>query len=419
MRICHISWEFPPVVYGGLGRHVYAVAREQVRAGHDVVVISHIGIDADDATSVAIHEDIEGVRVIRVPRDAPYVPFDADALLGWVAGLSSAMIRAGIHMGREWRPDVVHAHDWLTAHAASALREAWGVPWIHTVHATEAGRHQGWLPGPLSRSIHSIEGWSVTSADRVIVCSKHMQWELRRLFDVSAADVIPNGVDAAAGVVDAGLKQDFRQRFGGHLIVHTGRLEWEKGAHTLIEALPAIRRRFPDAQCVIAGRGSQSEALQSLARRKRVASRVHFLGWLPDAHLRALIAAANVAVVPSIYEPFGIVALEAAVVGAPVVVARSGGLSEFVDGDRFGWSFEPGSARELATATIACLELRDEAERRARDARLRVLEEYGWGSIVERLVARYEQSVQNEVVAPATPFVSGGNLDGNLLFDVE
>jgi len=390
VRICHVSWEYPPVVYGGLGRHVHAIAREQARAGHQVTVLSHVGIDNDDGAASAIEENVEGVRVIRVARDAPYVDFEADTLLGWVAGLNSALARVGMAACRDI--DVLHAHDWLTAHAASILRSALHVPWVHTIHATEAGRHQGWLPGQLSRSIHSVEGWSAHEADRVIVCSQHMRWEVERLFDMPDATVIPNGVDVTSLLVDVHQREEIRREYGEHLIVHTGRLEWEKGAHTLIEALPRLRRTFPDIQCVIAGRGSQAEALEELARRKRVGARVHVRGWLPEGQLRALVDAADVAVVPSLYEPFGIVALEAAAVRTPVVAARAGGLVEFLDDDRHGFGFTPGDPASLAQAVRVALGDRAEASRRADSAFEYVKARHGWSAIAEQTVVAYEST---------------------------
>lgn len=415
MRICHLSWEYPPVVYGGLGRHVHAIAREQARAGHEVVVISHVGIDADDGTAMPIDEVIDGVRVIRVVKDAPFVPFEPDTLLGWIGGLASAMTRSGLTLGREWTPEVLHAHDWLTAHAASTIVEALDIPWVHTVHATEAGRHQGWLPNGLSRSIHSIEHWAAHAADRVLVCSRHMRWEVQRLFDMPDAQVIPNGVDASAGLVDAATRDGFRRDFPGPLLVHTGRLEWEKGAHTLIEAMPSIRRRVPGVKCVIAGRGSQAEALGELARRKRVASRVRFTGWLPEPSLQALVAAADAAVVPSIYEPFGIVALEAASLGTPVVAARSGGLAEFLSEDRHGWAFEAGDAAGLADAVVACLTDPQDSAARARRARRHVLAHHGWAAIAEVTVDAYRRTSRR----PVKPDVAVLPGEGNLLFDVQ
>ena len=426
MRICHLSWEYPPVVYGGLGRHVHAIAVEQARAGHDVVVISHIGIEAEESgvDTRSVDQVIEGVRVVRVNRDAPAVSFSAQTLLGWVGGLTSAMARAAFSIARESPIDVLHAHDWLTAHAASIVRGGLGatgqrVPWVHTIHATEAGRHQGWLPGDLSHAIHSIEGWSVHSADAVIVCSQHMRWEVERLFGYADPVVIPNGVDVSSILVDIKQRDEIRARYGNCLIVHTGRLEWEKGAHTLIEALPRLRRSFPDVQCVIAGRGSRSDALVELARRKRVASRVHIRGWLAEPELRALVAAADVAVVPSLYEPFGIVALEAAAVKTPVVAARVGGLTEFLDDDRHGFGFKPGDPLSLADAVRRCVADRQEADARVDRAHQYVSAQHGWSAIAERTVQEYARATQLGQ-SPSAPSWSMSAISGdrNLLFEL-
>lgn len=425
MRICHLSWEFPPVVYGGLGRHVHAVATQQARDGHDVTVISHVGLSVDDATAEEIDEVVEGVRVIRVARDAPFVPFDAETLMGWVSGLESAMTRRALHLDRTWKPDVVHAHDWLTARAAATVTEEIGVPWVHTIHATEAGRHQGWLPNGLSRTIHSVEQWSVDHADRILVCSRHMKWEVERLFGMSDVAVIPNGIDSPPPLVDTTAAASIVTQQGRPLIVHTGRLEWEKGAHTVIEAMPFIRRALPDAHLVVAGRGSQQEALKELAHDKDVAPRVDFTGWLPDAQLRALVRDADVAVVPSIYEPFGIVALEAAVLGTPVVTSRAGGLAEFLDNDRHGWSFDAGNARELANAVISCVNDAQESRARADRAQSHVLAEHGWAPISERIVDEY-RATQAKVTTRGSgarkavgAWVDDVEINGNLLFDVQ
>ena len=307
--------------------------------------------------------------------------------------------------------------------AAATATEEIGAPWVHTIHATEAGRHQGWLPNGLSRTIHSVEQWSVDHADRILVCSRHMKWEVERLFGMSDVAVIPNGIDSPPPLVDTTAAASIVTQQGRPLIVHTGRLEWEKGAHTVIEAMPFIRRALPDAHLVVAGRGSQQQALKELAHDKDVAPRVDFTGWLPDAQLRALVRDADVAVVPSIYEPFGIVALEAAVLGTPVVTSRAGGLAEFLDSDRHGWSFDAGNARELADAVISCVNDAQESRARADRAQSHVLAEHGWASITERIVDEY-RATQAKVTTRGSgarkavgAWVDDVELNGNLLFD--
>ncbi len=390
MRVLHLSWEYPPLVYGGLGRHVHALAEAQAARGDDVTVITQMTPgEAPDAV-------VAGVRVIRVPHDPPIVPFDEEHLLAWVMGLETAMIRAGFDLAEA--PDVVHAHDWIVAHAAVTLRTAFAkAALVSTIHATEAGRHQGWLPGPLSEAIHSTEHWLVHESDRVIVCSHHMYAEVERLFADGAlhpdhVHVIANGIDLSRWRASRGEVAVARDRYGadGPLIVFVGRLEWEKGVHTLIDALPRLRRRLPGLRVVIAGRGGAAEDLQRRARERRVGSIIEFTGWLPERELHALIAAADALVIPSIYEPFGLVALEGAALGAPLVVARAGGLAEFVDDGVNGHTFEPGDVVDLARATTEAVRETNRSAEMARAARERLESSYRW----ELLAAQTQEAYQ-------------------------
>ena len=143
MRILHLSWEYPPVMYGGLGRHVHALAENQAARGDEVVVITQA------ATGHAADDVVNGVRVIRVARDAPDVSDWRDRFIEWTFGFNVAVARAGIALAREWRPDVVHGHDWLVAQAAVLIQEAALVPFVLTVHATESGRQGGSLASDL------------------------------------------------------------------------------------------------------------------------------------------------------------------------------------------------------------------------------------------------------------------------------
>lgn len=192
MRVLMVSWEYPPVMVGGLAARARA-GRGAGRRGDQVTVLTRSG-----GTAVPAEEVVGGARVVRVPPDPVLLRFEDD-LLAWTLALNHALTRAGLRVAAEEPPDVVHAHDWLVAHAASTLTSHLGVPLVATVHATEAGRHQGWLPEPLNRSIHSVEWWLTTQAHRVIICSASMRWEVSRLFDVPAdrVDVVPNGIDAA------------------------------------------------------------------------------------------------------------------------------------------------------------------------------------------------------------------------------
>lgn len=389
MRVLHVSWEYPPIVYGGLGRHVQALTTAQAERGDEVVVLTQ----SSDRT--ASTDDIGHVRVHRAPHDPPDVPFAEETLLAWVLGMQTGMIRAGLDLGNF---DIVHAHDWVTAHAAITLRGATGAgALVSTIHATEAGRHQGWLPGPLSQSIHAIEHWLVHESAGVITCSQHMRREVEALFGPmeNRVAVIPNGIDLKRWRSTHRRIAQARAAHAteGPLIVFVGRLEWEKGAHTLIDALPRLRRRIPGLRAVIAGRGGHTEALRAQVRERRVSAAVDFVGWLPETELHALIAAADALVVPSLYEPFGLVALEGAALGAPLVVARTGGLSEFVEDGVSGRTFTPGDVADLAAAVSAAIEDADGSRRMARHARTRLQEAYGWSLIAGKTDEAYAQAL--------------------------
>ncbi|MFN8168983.1 MAG: glycosyltransferase family 4 protein [Candidatus Nanopelagicales bacterium] len=397
MRVLHLSWEYPPLVYGGLGRHVHALAEAQAAAGHDVVVVTpHPGTEG-----LAYDEVVNGVRVVRAPHDDPEVP-PHERFLAWTMALNHAMTRTALALGRGWRPEVLHAHDWLVAHAAANLRSAYEVPIVATMHATEAGRHQGWLPDDFSASIHAVEWWLTFEARRVIACSQHMRWEVTRLFELPAekVDVLPNGIDLAEWTTDpdevAAARATYAGSADGPLVLFAGRLEWEKGVHTLVDALPRLRRRFPGLRLVVVGKGSQQEELEALARRRRVSRAVEFAGWLTEGGLRSVSAAADVAVVPSVYEPFGLVALEAAALGTPLVVADTGGLAEIVEHGETGLVFPPLDAAARADAVTEVL--RDEvlARRVVRAAREVVERDYSWPTLAAATVEVYERAVREE-----------------------
>lgn len=408
MRILHCSWEYPPVIYGGLGRHVHALAESQARQGHDVVVLTQF------APEGAPDEIVNGVRIIRVPPDAPIVPLDEEHLLTWVASFESALTRGAIALARHWCADVIHGHDWMVAHTASAARDLMQAPLVMTMHATEAGRHQGWLPSDLSRTIHGIEWWATYQAQRVVVCSEHMRWEVDQLFATPRTKtiVIPNGVDLDAWRVSRHAIARVRAEYGRPLLVYTGRLEWEKGVHTMIDALGELRHESWSA--VIAGRGSKEQDVRADVRRRRLSRRIRFAGWLPEDQVRQLVAAADCVVVPSIYEPFGIVALEAAAAGAPLVVAASGGLTEVVQDRVTGRTFRPGDARSLSAAIQDTIDHPRIARRRAHELHARVAMDFGWPRIAEQTIAAYHQAARVRLPGEFArqPNIPTGNLLG-------
>jgi glycogen(starch) synthase len=386
-----LSWEYPPLVVGGLGRHVEALARELARQGHDVRVVTR-GSEPDARTEVR-----EGVRIVRAAADPIAIDFTTETLLAWSQAAEHALLRAALPMLRRWHPDVVHAHDWLVAQSAVTLAQSTGAALVATFHATEAGRHQGWLPKPLNLAIHSVERWLAHQAAAVITCSTTMHDDVSTVLEVDTArvHVVPNGIDAARWTATARARSAAREQHvtDGPLLVYAGRLVHEKGVQTLLRAVRPLRDAHPGLRLVVAGVGPHEVKLHALARRLRIARAVEFLGFVPETRLPALLGAADAVVVPSFYEPFGIVALEAACAGAPLIVAETGGLRDLAaDGVAIA-SFPAGDVHALATAVGKVLVDPAAARRGAAGAARRVRRNYTWLTVAEHTADVYRSAV--------------------------
>jgi glycogen synthase len=408
-----VSWEYPPVVVGGLGRHVHAIATELAAVGHDVVVLSRRPAGSDAATHPTRDERVDGVRVLHVAEDPAHLEFERD-LVAWTLAMGHALLRCALVRLSPWRPDVVHAHDWLVAHPAIALADVLGVPLVATLHATEAGRHAGWLSTRLNRQVHSVEWWLANRADAVITCSRAMRAEVAELFDLDPApiSVLHNGIAARRWRVGTARVAAARARCaprGERTLLYFGRLEYEKGAHDLLAALPRIRRRHPGTRLLLAGEGTQRAVLEERARAHRVRRSVSFLGYLPDDDLAALLAAVDAVVLPSRYEPFGIVALEAAAAGAPLVASTAGGLGEVVLDGETGLSFEPGDVVGLAAAVGAVLDDPAAAARRAVAARARLASDFDWATIAAATADVYATARPRDRAELERPKIPTGN----------
>jgi glycogen synthase len=311
--------------------------------------------------------------------------------------MGHSMVRAGLGIkdrrDRPWRPDVVHAHDWLVAHPAVALAEYFDVPLVSTIHATEAGRHSGWVSGAISRQVHAIESWLVRESDSLITCSTSMSDEITELFGPGLAEtrVIRNGRDAALWPFARR-----RSRNGPAQLMYLGRLEYEKGVHDAIAALPRIRRTHPGTTLTIAGTGTQQRWLVEQTRKHKVLKATTFVGHLDHEGLVHLLHTADAAVLPSHYEPFGIVALEAAATGIPLVTSNVGGLGEAVINGRTGMSHAPRDVAGLAAAVRAVLDDPAAAQQRAIAARERLTSAFDWHTVADETAQVYLAAKRSE-----------------------
>jgi len=365
-----LSWEYPPHLVGGLARHVHALSRELVRQGVSVHVLTRSG----PGLPAEALED--GVWVHRV---TPVMGEPADFRL-WANHLNFAMLEAGIRLiQRLGSPVIIHAHDWLVAQAARGLKHLFHAPMVATIHATEHGRNRG-IHDPGQQYINDVEWWLTYEAWRLIVCSESMRREVKHLFGLAddKVAVIPNGIDLP-NAAPAPPRAQFAAP-GERLLFQIGRMVPEKGAGVLLEAAAALRQRH-DLRLVLAGTGPYRADLERRAQALGIADRVNFAGYVPDSVAQALFSYADVAVVPSIYEPFGIVALEAMAAGAPLVASDVGGLSDIVEHGVNGLKAAPGDVQSLTEQIDRLLTDRNLAGRLASNAIRLVRERYSWEGV--------------------------------------
>jgi len=327
MRVLLVSWEYPPVIEGGLGRHVRKLSEQLVRDGVEVHVLTRGG------GRLPAEADQHGVIVHRV-REPPF-PKDPSAFVRWVGAMNAHMHTRAAELCDRIGFDLVHSHDWLVAGAAHLAARESDRPWLVTVHATEYGRHQGWVQKHPQSHIHAAERAMVRRADHVITCSRYMRVHVANVFGVRPSKItaIPNGIDPGdLEPVEPDLPA-LRARYAAPdelLVLLVGRLVYEKGFHLALDALAPLVRRVGGVRFVVAGTGTAEAELKRQAKQLGLAGHGVFLGWIGDDMLHSLYRVSDLCIVPSIYEPFGLVALEAMASGCLCVVADTGGLREVV-----------------------------------------------------------------------------------------
>ncbi|MGH2458193.1 MAG: glycosyltransferase family 4 protein [Chloroflexota bacterium] len=398
MKVLMLSWEYPPHVVGGLGKHVTelvpALAEEDVEV--HLIVPRWVGGQPEEAIASASGRGQPG-RASTVYRIDPPVGPTPNFYVS--ATRANAPLEAwGRQLWQERGPfDVIHAHDWLVAPAAVALKHAFKAPLVTTIHATEYGRGRGAVSGEVPLAIHNVEWWLTYESWRVICCSAFMAGEVETAHHVPAdkVDVIPNGVDPTRfDTLDGEDLAAFRAGFAApdeKIVFYVGRVVQEKGVHLLVEAMSRILAQRPDVKLVVAGTGGYLGAVRQRAIDLGVGASCYFTGFIADSVRDRLFRVADVAAFPSLYEPFGIVALEAMAAKTPVVVSEIGGLAEVVEHAETGITVFPDSVDSLVWGILHTLDHPEWAEQRAANAYRLVLDEYNWQAIARKTIEVYQR----------------------------
>jgi glycogen(starch) synthase len=382
-----LTWEFPPRVVGGIARHCEGLAKALVQQNHEVHLFT---LDFPGSPN---YEEMDGVKVYRASTELGHPNF-----LTWVLLFNHFLTKRMADVTQSIDFDVMHVHDWLAAFSGISFKHYLKKPMVLTVHSTEVGRAQG-LHSPDSFSINGIEWWAMYEADRVIVCSQSMKNEICGHFNLpwDKVDVIPNAIDATQyqTSVDRGsVRQRYGVGYGEKLILCVGRLVPQKGIEYFIRAIPSIAKRYPEAKFIIVGEGWSRDILEAEARASGQGRKVQFTGFASDQEVINLMTSADVLVVPSVYEPFGIVALEGMATGVPVVASQVGGLSEVIEHDRTGLFVFPRSPESIAWGIDRVLSDPDHAKWLIENAKEKLHKAYSWEAVAMKTVEVYRKVVE-------------------------
>jgi glycogen synthase len=371
LKVLMLSWEFPPNIVGGLSNHVYGLSKHLAQIEAEVHVITACVLGLPD------YERVDDVHIHRVK---PLNEHD-DHFLSWIGGLNLAMVYKGMELGTQINFTVIHAHDWLVGAAATILKSSLKLPLLTTIHATETGRNNG-THNEMQQFIHDKENQLIKESDQIIVCSDYMQQELVSTFGISDHKIviIPNGIEQSKKKIER-LPDISPERTNKKLIFSIGRIVKEKGFETIIEAASIAKENRLDVFFVIAGKGPMLNHYRQQIQDRKLEEQVSFIGYITDDEKNALLFKSDMNVFPSLYEPFGIVALESMVHGKPTIVSNVGGLRGIVKHKVSGLLMEPGNAVNLLEQICFLLKNPKIAQEIGEKGQQLVKTLYGWNRV--------------------------------------
>ena len=409
MNIVMLVYEFPPRIIGGLGTYAGEISQQLVKLGHDVTVVTMndgklpnretwhgvevhrpAHVDLTDSLPALVHEDLR--------RWGRGLKFFSDIFAYNVSGASRVVNE--LVPKEEKKVDIVAAHDWLSIVAGACCRRELNVPLAFHVHSTEHGRTMG-AGSPV---VNALEATGGTVSDAVVTVSHAMRDELMGLgFPEKKIRVCYDGVDPSkydASKIEPEKVTKLRERYGlsseDKMILFVGRLTAVKGVDRLVNAMPRIREKVPNAKLILLGLGDMQDYLAgliySIGLGDHVTLRTEFV---PEEERILHYAACDIAAFPSLYEPFGIVCTEAMSMGKPVIVGAAGisGLREQVvasGSGQTGLHVNPQDPNDIAWAVTTILENQDLAKRMGENARKRVLQMFSWEEAAKSLLRTYE-----------------------------
>ncbi len=381
MKPLFLTWEYPPMKAGGIAAHCEDLATTLADQGHEPIVVTY---GEKEET-----EYRDGVQIHRVTSTE-----SANNTLSWAMHLGHQMEKKAIELYNEEDFDVVHAHDWMVVSGAVGLKKTLGLPMVFTVHSTQKGRDG--IDSDYQRTIHNLEWYGTYEASQVITVGKDFSEEVKHSFNVpdDKVNYIPNGVDLEKF-------DDHRNRLNytdyaldwEKIVLFVGRMYPQKGPGHLIEAMPSILENSPEAKFVMVGSGS-TEHYRGIANSK-VGEKVYFPGYVSDQELLSLMKSAEMTVAPSVYEPFGIVPLEAAACETMTVGSYTGGMKDTIVHEYTGLHSYPEDSGSIAYQVNRALNDPGWTDWMGDKARNRVEDNFRWEQIAAWTTGVYNKTVRD------------------------
>jgi len=409
MRIGFFVWEYPPKLVGGLGTYAQYITREFVELGHDVSVFT---LNPGDLKTREILKGVEVHRPLISNASNVFPMFVIDDLKKWGTNirffndifiyniLSATKFVNGLIEKEGYSFDVVCVHDWLSSVSGLIVKNETKIPLVFHVHSTEWGRS-----GAQGSSVVSHFEWATAQhADRIITVSHAMRDDLTRHgWPQSKISVVWNGVDPERYNPQNCRPEDverIRDRYGiskdWKMLLFLGRLTWVKSVRNLVQAMPMVLEEYPKTKLVILGKGEEQRDIVETANRLGIKDKIIYRFELVPEDERILhYAAADVCVFPSVYEPFGIVSLEAMAMAKPVVVGAQGtvGFREQVVSsgpDQNGIHVNGEDPADIAWGIKETLKDPQRARLWGENGRKRVLEYFTWRKAAEQTLEIYK-----------------------------
>lgn len=391
MKILMLGWEFPPFNSGGLGTHCYGLTKALSKKGVNIVFVmpsTKQNVKADFIKIIKAGRK----KILQIPINlTPYISSSheievIDNNMDSVYGHDffqqvKNYTRFAVEIGRNEECDLIHCHDWMTFLAGIQLSKEKGKPLLITVHSTEFDRTGGLSPNPW---IVEIESMGMENAERIITVSNYMKSQIVQRYGIpeEKIDVIHNGID-----INEYREEKIEFGIPEKVVLFLGRLTVQKGPDYFLYAAKKVLEIEKNIRFIIVGKGYMLPELIQKSVELGIADKVHFTGYVEDVD--SFYRMADLYVMPSVSEPFGIVALEALARGTPVIVSKQSGVSEVIN---HCLKVDFWDVNELANKIICSLRYKPLLEEMRNNGK-KEIERLSWEQVAEKTIQVYSRLI--------------------------